>query len=59
MFYLIQLAPTKFFQLFLGVVTSITHFHLKKNEAEVVPLPPEPSREEILLSEIKDVLKAK
>jgi len=31
----------------------------KKKEAEVVPPPPEPTKEEILLSEIRDVLKAR
>ena len=32
---------------------------LKKKEAEVVPPPPEPSKEEVLLAEIRDVLKAR
>ena len=32
---------------------------LKKKEAEVVPPPPEPSKEEVLLTEIRDVLKAR
>ncbi len=31
----------------------------KKKEAEVVPPPPEPSKEEVLLSEIRDVLKSR
>jgi len=32
---------------------------LKKKEAEVVPPPPEPSKEELLLSDIRDILKEK
>ena len=47
---------------FVRGINRITHLHLKKQEEEAAaapPTPPAPSKEEVLLTEIRDILKEK